>query len=70
MMSSNSNDSFELTIVGDWRLCPACGGPTLLREETVIRLGLPREVTYRRRCEDPWCGRSLPVPDNESGVGA
>jgi hypothetical protein len=67
MMSSNSSsDSADLTMVSDWQLCPACGGRTALHEETIIRLGVPREVRYRRRCEDPWCGRSLPVPDIES----
>jgi hypothetical protein len=68
MTSSNSSDSANLTIVRDWQLCPACGGPTSLHEETIIRLGLPREVNYRRRCEDPWCGRSLPLPDRESAA--
>jgi hypothetical protein len=64
-MSINSSNSVDLTVVSDWQLCPACGGPTSLHEETIIRLGLPREVHYRRRCEDPLCGRSLPVSQND-----
>jgi hypothetical protein len=64
-MSINSSDPVDLTVVRDWQLCPACGGPTSLHEETIIRLGLPHEVRYPRRCEDPWCGRSLPVPGHE-----
>ena len=48
------------------RQCPACGGPTSLHEETVIRLAHPEEMRYRYRCVDPWCGRSLPAPESES----
>ena len=67
---SNENDRpVEPTSVSDWHLCPACGGPT-----SIIGRGDPDEVRYRRRCIDPWCGRSLPVPESESesasGTGA
>ena len=48
------------------RHCPACGGPTSLHEETIIRLSHPDEMRYRYRCVDPWCGRSLPAPESES----
>ena len=29
---------------------------------TIVQLAHPDRVGYRRRCVDPWCGRSLPVP--------
>jgi len=62
-MTIESNDTVERPIAGEQHACPACGGPMVPREETIIRLGQTDEVRYRQRCVDPWCGRSLQLPD-------
>ena len=64
-MSTNDNSPVGMMTV-DEQVCPACGGPGSLHEETIIRLGSPRRVRNLRRCVDPWCGRSLPLPGTES----
>jgi hypothetical protein len=62
-MSIESNDTVPLQRTGERHTCAACGGPMMPREETIIRLGHADEVRFRERCVDPWCGRSLQVPN-------
>ena len=62
-MATENNKPAELTLLSQRHLCPVCGGPTSLREETLIRLGHPNEVRYSHRCSDPWCGGSLQLPE-------
>jgi hypothetical protein len=62
-MATENNKLAELRLVRQRHQCPVCGGPTSLREETIIRLGHPNEVRYAHRCSDPWCGGSLQRPE-------
>ena len=62
-MTIESDNTVDLPLVGQRQVCPACGGPMVRREETIIRLGQTDEVRHRQRYVDPWCGRSLQLPD-------
>jgi len=59
-VSNESDNAVGMTAVSELHACPACGGLT-----SIVERGHPDEVRYRRRCTDPWCGRSLPLPESE-----
>ena len=60
-MSIDNDNTVELMRGIDRHACPACGGPTSSREETIIMLGHPDRVRHRYRCVDSGCGASVLV---------